>query len=460
MEKIQNMDMQLFHAGAARVNITPDLGTLINGDFLPHKAKYIHDDLYVRALMLQKAETIVTIVLVDTCAMSMEYTSEIKAEIGKHLGIDPGNILIACTHTHAGGAVIDIHLCPSDTFYSERLQPLIVEAVRQAKENLRPAKVAFGSFNMPEHVNCRRYHMKDGYVARNPVSGETDIVKTNPFGSEDKIEKAVALTDPGIAYLAIQDNNGKWISILGNYSLHYVGDWENGTISSDYFGEFAKQLHNSLGADDDFVGIMSNGTSGDVNSWDFLHPGRYPAEHFQKSKLIAGEIVQKLISSLEKIEWELNPGLSIQYVELLITTRKPSIKEVETAKAIVAATDYDSTSIDEEGLEKIYAREQILLNEYPDKLSFPVQVIQVGKNLIGALGGELFAETGLWLKKNSRGKNYFTIGLANGNRGYVPPEHEIEKGGYETWRCRASCLEPKAENTIRNKLLEMINQFK
>ena len=41
---------QLFKAGAARLDITPSLGTLINGDFLPHRATYIHDNLFVKAI--------------------------------------------------------------------------------------------------------------------------------------------------------------------------------------------------------------------------------------------------------------------------------------------------------------------------------------------------------------------------------------------------------------------------
>lgn len=69
------------------------------------------------------------------------------------------------------------------------------------------------------------------------------------------------------------------------------------------------------------------------------------------------------------------------------------------------------------------------------------------------LGGEFFAQTGLTLKKELVGFNYFTITLANDYVGYVCPEREIEKGGYETWLCRTSCLEINAEHTICTALL-------
>jgi hypothetical protein len=111
-------------------------------------------------------------------------------------------------------------------------------------------------------------------------------------------------------------------------------------------------------------------------------------------------------------------------------------------------------------MQALYAREQIMLNEYPDTLDFPVQAIKIGEGVIGALGGEFFSETGLTLKKNAGFPHYFTITMANGYVGYVPPAHELEKGGYETWRCRTSCLEEKAESIIREKLLKFIQSFK
>jgi neutral ceramidase len=73
------------------------------------------------------------------------------------------------------------------------------------------------------------------------------------------------------------------------------------------------------------------------------------------------------------------------------------------------------------------------------------------------LGGEFFSETGLNLKKTNSAKPYFTITIANGYVGYVPPKHEIEKGGYETWRCRTSFLAEDAEEIISNELKALIN---
>ena len=451
---------QQFKVGAAKIDITPPLGTLINGDFLPHYARWIHDHLFAKALVLQSGETMIAFVVVDIMAIKKELVDLIKIEIENQTGITKNNILISATHTHAAGSVTDSLLTPVDFAYRKKILNLIPNAVVNAIQNLKPAKIGFGSVNAPEHVICRRYFMKEGYTAINPVTGKPDIIKTNPFNIEQFIGEPENELDPQVCYLAVQGMDDKWISLLANYSVHYVGDWENGTISADYFGFFANNLKQKLNADDDFVGIMSNGTSGEANTWDFLHPNRYPKAFFAKSELIGNELAEKVVQSLNNLQWDSDPKLSSQYVEVEVAVRKPSADELDAAKKLVADTDFRNIqNVDAENLKRIYAREQVLLNEFPDVISFPVQAIKIGNCIIGGLGGEIFAETGLSIKQSKGEVNYFTIGLANGNAGYVPPAQEFELGGYETWRCRTSQLEVNAENKIRNALKKIVEEL-
>ncbi|MCC6601397.1 MAG: hypothetical protein IT223_12100 [Crocinitomicaceae bacterium] len=147
--------------------------------------------------------------------------------------------------------------------------------------------------------------------------------------------------------------------------------------------------------------------------------------------------------------------LSASFKYITLGVRKPSAAEVEAAKKIAAQTNYRLINPDAAAMVKIYAREQVLLNEYPDTIEFPVQVLKIGDIFIGGLGGEFFAETGLALKKEINTNKYFTITMANGYIGYIPPAHEIEKGGYETWRCRSSHVKEDGEGVVRNALSEM-----
>lgn len=454
------MSDQIFQAGAAQVDITPNFGTVINGDFIPHYVQAIHDPLYAKALVMYDGETTLVLVVVDICAMGKEFLDDVKSRIFERTGIASQSILISSTHTHASGAIENLLMVEADLSYRKKLPALILEAVIKAKANLRRAKIAFGSADAPEHVVCRRFYMKDGYVPRNPVTGGADRVKTNPFNDEKQIDRRVSQMDTEVAFMAVRGLDDEWISIVGNYSMHYVGDWKNGTITGDYFAVFSRVIKDKIGAGNSFVGMMTNGTSGEANIWDFLDPDRYPKQHFAKSELIGSDLAAKVATALADTRWDASPRLDVLYKEVSVGLRKPSPEDLETAREIVATADYENIStIDYETLRQIYAREQVLLSEYPDSKLSPVHAMRIGAGLIGGLGGEFFAETGLSLKKESPAEHYFTICFANDYVGYVPPAHEIEKGGYETWRCRTSHFAEDAEALIRKQLAAMLNKL-
>ncbi len=449
-----------FLAGASCIDITPPVGTRINGDFISHYAHTIHDNLYSKALALKSGEETVVMVVVDICYMQDDFLRPIRREISQKTGLPEKNFLFCCTHAHSAGAVCDLLLGAADLPYTRKLPALIIQSVIDALDSLIPAKIAFGSLDIPEHILCRRYFMREDYVPYNPVTGKADLVKTNPFGAEDQIIEPVAKMDTELSYLAVKGIDDQWISLFANYSLHYVGDFGAGIISADYFGEFAVQLKSILNAGDNFVGIMSNGTSGEANIWDFVNSNRYPKGDFEKSKFIAKDLAEKLAGSLKDLKWDYEPLISVSYEELHLKVRKPSIQEFKEAVQIVKESDYETIKVvDYDALRRIYAREQVLLYEGEESEVLPVQAIKIGNVIIGALAGEFFAETGLWLKANSPVKDYFSIGLANGCVGYVPPAHEIERGGYETWRCRSSRLDESSEAIVREKLLSIINRI-
>ncbi|MEC3878583.1 hypothetical protein [Parapedobacter sp. 10938] len=451
------MSHYTFKAGAAQVDITPPLGTVINGEFTSRYANKIADPLFAKALVLQDGTTTLLIIMVDICAMQRDFLDDIKATIARSLGVPPECQLIAATHTHSGGSVTDLLMGHVDWAYRQWLPQRIVETATDAYANLRPAKIGWGSVDQPQHLLCRRYQMGAGYEAINPVTDGLDKVKTNPFGDEEQIVGSTTTPDPGLRYLAVQGIDGHWISLLANYSLHYVGDCERGTLSADYFGYFARSVASGLGADYRFVGMMSNGTSGEINIWDFQDPDRYPKGNHEKSKMIGDDLASGVVESLPEIHWEEAPVLEANYIDLLVGTRKPTAAELATAERIVSETDYESITFGEPNFFKqVYAREQVLLSGVPDEKLFPIQSFRIGSGAIGGLGGEFFSETGLQLKSVGPTDKYFTVCLANDYVGYVPPGQELEKGGYECWRCRTSYLAADAEEKIRSVLEQQL----
>ncbi len=448
-----------FGAGAAQVRITPNRGSILGVDFISHYARFIHDELYAKSLVLKSGEHTIAFVVVDICIMPSDLLAKIKKKITHATDIPFENIMLCCTHTHGAGNVAGLLGSAVDITYRNSLPDLVVTSVREALNNLKPAKMTGGSVAVPGHQRCRRYAMDEQYKATNPITGLVDKIKTNPFGAEHLIKKPAAMVDPNVGFIGIKDLDDNWISVIGNYACHYAGDYDVDTVTSDYYGAFARHLKNNLDADEDFVGILTYGTGGDVNTWDFGMTKQKFENDFEKTEYIGEDLAERVIKAVSKLSWEAKPEFKRAYETMELHIRKPSKEQLEEAKILLETHRFENLVVDEQGIVMVYAREQLLLSAYSNTHTSALQAFKIGNTVIGAMGGELFSETGLWLKSQVSKYNFFTICLANTYDGYVPPAHEIEKGGYETWRARSSFLEEQAEEKQRMALLNLIQKM-
>jgi neutral ceramidase len=450
-------------AGAAKINITPPIGTIINGDFLPMYTNVIHDSLYAKALAFSNGNTKFVFVVVDNMTLDGELINVVKEQIEKLTGLSKNQVMISATHAHSCGSVVETATCAADLAYRKSLPAKLSFVVKLALINLQPAKITWGNIDVPKHVSCRRWYMKPGFDMISPF-GEIDKVWMNPpFGSEF-LGEPVSPTDPQVSYLAVKSLTNNWISLLSNYSTHYVADIPSNAISADYFGYVADFLKNKLKANDNFVGIMSNGTSGDVNTFDFRQEKNYPKGYYEKSKLIADEITDSIVVSLKKAVWDEKPIFRIASSETAIDLRKPSKELVQKTTETVRTTNFNSLNTTDKAsaaMAALYAYEIVKLNHYePEKVALPTQAIRIGDGSIGTLPGEFFSETGLKLKKQKLNKYYFSISLANAMIGYVPPAAQFKLGGYETWLCAGSHAEINAEEKIYTAILKLLKSIK
>ena len=441
------------------MNITPSYGTIINGDFLPMFTKVIHDSLYAKALAFDNGKQKFVFVVVDCMGIDAELINDAKEFIQKSTGLSPKQVMISSTHAHSCGAVLGTAACPADLNYRLAMPAWIEESVRLALKNLSKAKVAWGQIDVPQHPSCRRWFMKEGFPTISPF-GDTDKVWMNPAQGSEFLDRPVSPVDPQVSYLAVKTLDDKWISILANYAIHYAADIPESTISADYFGEVHRQLKEKLSAGDNFIGIMSNGTSGDVNTFDFRQERNYPKEPYAKSKLIANDVTDSILHSLKTVNWQTKPTFTFAYSDTKIVSRKPSAELVARSKELVSQTDFrtlNTTDKASNAIARLYALEIVELAQYQkDYYYLPVQAIRIGDGTIGTLPGEFFSETGLKLKKLAPCKYYFSIALANFRDNYMPPLEEFKLGGYETWLCSGSRMELLAEEKISKELTSLV----
>lgn len=450
-----------FRAGAAAMDISPWMGISINGGMSDHKGSNLHDPLHARCIVLDDGKTRLAIVVADSCAIYREIFDGAKKLVHERTGFSPENILMSATHTHSAPAAVSVFQSDADKDYQRFLMLRLADAVGQAINNLAPAKIGWSSGNEPRHVFNRRWKMKPGVVNTNMFGGTNDQVRMNPpAGSADLLEPA-GPTDPEVSILAVKSIDGKPLAFLANYSLHYCGGVPGETYSADYFGAFAERIKQLLNADRQepaFVGIMSNGTSGDCNNVNFRETYKNEPSYARINR-VANDVADVALAAYQKIEWHDWVELRSAQKEINLGVRKPSVEEVEKAKIKLAEAQQNNGQVAGWSPD-VYARETVLLADYPAQVPLILQTFGIGDLGIAAIPCEVFVEIGLELKKKSPFKRTFTIELANGYNGYLPTPAHHKLGGYETWRARSSYLEVDASPKISETILDLFGQMK
>ena len=439
--------------GVAFTDITPKkFPVSMTGSFWDRMAVGAHDRLYARCMVLDDGRTRVVIVVCDSCLISREIFDRVKDYASKAADIPPSHILMSATHTHTAPTAVALADCVPDSDYVGYLVQRLMVAVVAANSSLIPAKVAWGVGKQPDEVFNRRWKMKAGAIPPNPF-GRTDKVRMNPpRGSADLLEPA-APTDPDVTVLSVQTADGKPLALFANYSLHYVGGIPPQQVSADYFGEFARQAATKLGAGktSPFVAMLSNGTSGDINNYNFRNP-RPAAKPFERVRAVAGKVGDTALAAVKDAKYSADISLAMQETEIELAIRKPSADELQQAKELLADVTPDRRLT----LPEVYARETVRLHEGPQSIKLKLQALRIGDLAIAAVPCEAFVEIGLEIKKRSPHKPTCIVGLANGYNGYLPTPEQHTLGGYETWRSGWSNLEVEASRKITDELLKLL----
>jgi hypothetical protein len=232
--------------------------------------------------------------------------------------------------------------------------------------------------------------------------------------------------------------------------MHYFGDGVR-SVSADYYGLFAERLAALLGATNAapaFVGIMSQGTSGDQQWMDY---GR--ARRAIDVQTYADELARLAHGALQQVRYQDWVPLVMRDRDLHLPTRQPSPERLAWARKLVETM----AGRVPKSVPEVYAREQIWLSEHP-VLPMKLQALRVGDLGLTMTSAEVFAISGLKIKAQSPLQPTFNIELANGEDGYIPPPEHHALGSYNTWACRSAGLEVHAEPKVVEALLELLEQ--
>ena len=408
--------------------------------------------------MLDDGKTKLALVVCDLLGIHHLISEAARKQIAETTGIPPEHVLISATHTHSASSALGTnrfkHDEPMDE-YQRFVARRIADGVRCAVNNLRPAELAFGTAEAPEHVFNRRWSMRPGTMPPNPFGG-IDQVKMNPPGGSPNLVEPAGPTDPTVSFLVVREPNGPPISVYAAYSLHYVGGVGSGHVSADYFAMFCEHLTHLLEADRQsppFVAMLANGTSGDINNINFRTPrNRQPA--YAQMRHVAFDVASKVHAAMKNLKYQSKITLAASYREPVLAWRHPDAKMLKWAEETIAKGAKSNRD-----LSFIYANRIVQMADYPETTPVPLQVLRIGEVCLGTMPCEVFCEIGLEFKERSPIKPAFLVSLAHGYMGYLPTPKHHELGGYETW-LSTNRLEKEASVKMLNELIEMAESLK
>jgi hypothetical protein len=214
---------QDFFAGAATRTINPEKDSLyIAGGKANRPFIDVHDNLYVKAVVLSNSSNNLTILTFDCIGLLYPQLQSIRASIKNEIpSINPEHIVMSSTHTHAGPDVVGIwgkdlaHSGVNDA-HMQLIVNRAVEAIKEAVQVRKPVSISYGTGSF----------------------GEDWVKNISEPGELDRSVSIIKFTAP----------NGKNIAMLTNFACHpTIMDDASTAASSDYVWGYYKYLDSAQG---------------------------------------------------------------------------------------------------------------------------------------------------------------------------------------------------------------------
>ena len=405
-------------AGFAWVDITPELDRPPTFE--------IFDPIYLRALHLRQGERQVTFLAADLFLFD-EYFFALMAGQLEGGDIDPDWILPGASHLGTGPTFFQYYVNqPTEVLKQfggeEPYARAAAEVVRQARQDVAPARIVVGVGNSGENLSYnRRAHDDEGRLR---MVSLTEFPRPPEYLHYDEVDSQV-----GVLYC---ERPGKRPLALTNFGCHSLALWDDrGNISGDYPGRMAGLL-SEAGCDSLFIqGALGN-----------VHPVRQGSDP-------CGRIAESLAATVRHIIGEVAP---VEEVELRLGTRTISLPSRPVGSVEGARRHWEEQPRNREGLARY---EYWLAQQYQENSSykFTMRAVALGSGALLHMPGEPFAETGEAIRAAAPFERVLILSNPCPEAGYLPTPEAHREGGDEPL---FAALHTGAEAQIRAAASELL----
>ena len=416
--------------GAARVDVTPAANAL------PTPYTSIRDHLYVRAIVLDNHTTRAALIGVDLIVIDEPLWEETSKQIAQELQCPIDNIVMSATHSHSSPYPdppnSKVPPNPNNEAFRAKLKEGILAAVREAKAQLQPARVGFGTGATYLSVNRDAIHPETRLWYQGP----------NLDGPSDKT----------LAVLKFETPSGEPIAVYVNYAMHAINYYQMGILTSDFPGVTSRYVEQAY--DDKVVAVWSSGAAGDQNPLYLrLHSGaRRAKDALDKNTgdaTVARQSFDKAVDVLNNWVDSMSRVMGEEVLRVMDTTKKTSDNlRIWGGGKTLTCPGRTRTNTGREGAPGTYVD--------GDPVNFHVGLLTIGTTAFATVNAEIYTLIAQRVKKESPFVNTVVVTLADGsaNTGYIPTD---EAYGHNTFQVLDTRLKPGcAESAIVNTALDLM----
>ena len=403
--------MPALRVGFAVADITPPAGTPLGGYLARPRfqAQGVHDRLHVKVIALGDGSQLLLLCSLDLLGLTAERSAALAHALAGATGLQPEEVVLACTHTHSGPNTLPMRGIPDvDESYYQLLERQLCAAGKASLAAQRRASLQVAAGRSDVGVN-----------RRNPGSRSIQL-QDNPAGTYDDALLMLRFHDAG---------DGRPIGAVACYGCHLTAlGSQNMLISAEWAGLAMNRLQEELG----HPCVFLNGAFGNINP-------RARGETWERTDEIAASFARDCLDTLRRARTEeaMPLVLARQTVALPLAPLAP---DDEIARLRIEANEVLAGPAVDEVSRRVYAvRRQYAEAVDARRLACTVEesrvadlvALRLGKVALVGMPGEAFAEYSLWLRQGSPFPYTMVLGNVGYELGYLPTALAFSEGGYE-----------------------------
>lgn len=358
----------------------------------------VHDPLTASLLWLGG----VCWVALDAMALDIGTSSRIRTTVAERLEIDPGAVLICCSHTHSSPATWCRPTLPGPSFADDTAIDRLVRDISR------------GAARLP--ATCADVTAAWATVGHVGVGGN----RYDPAGPHE--------TSTGV--LTLRDADNAVVAVLADYACHpTVLGADNLSYSADYPATARRVLCAGIQATEDVetppVVLFLQGAAGDVSTR-FTRRAQTFDEADRQGGMLAGALLRGVLGGEP-----LTGSPAVSRGECVVPTR--TLPSIASARQTLADAEnaLDGSAIARtrhEGARILVAMCEAGL---PERLTLPVTVVAFGDVAWAHLPVEPFTCFGQAIKSASPFPDTRVVGYTDGYFGYLADQTAHRDGRYE-----------------------------